>query len=78
MENLPPVADLLGDIEMLTIDAQEDVEKKFQRERLVSGMLLARLGINDPETTRERVSADIRASQGLTMAARGMILRSLV
>jgi hypothetical protein len=78
MDNLPRVADLLGDIEMLTIDEQDDCEHRNQRRRDVCRSLLAKLGIDDPETTEQKIKADIQISGGLPNMTRAMILRSLV
>lgn len=78
MEETPELISLLGDIEMLQIDEQDEHEKEINKKKGLKATLFEKLDIPTPARLRSEIKDKLVSFEGLPVQTRKLFLKSLV
>lgn len=78
MEESPELINLLGTIEMLQIDEQDEHERDLLKKKELQALLFNKLDLNTPTDLRSEIRNQLIALEGLPSQCRMLMLRSLV
>lgn len=78
MEESPELINLLGTIEMLQMDEQDEQERELLKKKELQLLVLEKLELKPPVQTKSQLNEQLAALQGLSSQSRKLMLRSLV
>lgn len=78
MEESPELINLLGTIEMLQMDEQDEQERELLKKKELQLLVLEKLELNSPLQMKSKINAEMSALEGLSSQCRKLMLRSLV
>lgn len=78
MEETPELISLLGEIEILQMDDQDDQEREALKRKAFRSTMFWKMDLPEPVSLRDEVSSRLTALAGLPASLRKPLLRSLV
>ena len=78
MDESPEMIVLLGQIEMLQMDEQDETEREAMNKKRLRGLTLTRLDLQNPISIKSSIQDEVRSIAGLPNRPRAMVLQAMM